>query len=283
MKKSLILLALVGVSFARCFSATLPQDPRTFPALIVHDRGMGSGFFLQLSNSVYLITAKHVLFTESEGTNALQLQSPAAVVKSYAHVGTTNITERVFNIDLAQLMSAGEIRYSSNRDVALVRIEQCASNDSHLAFSLPGFAKASQDTGLNLFGVEFACRTSEVDVGAEVFMFGYPISLTGPISAIFDPSEPLLRKGIVAGLNLVRKTMIIDCPSYFGNSGGPVIQVDHPNFGVTRFRVIGLVSGFVPFQEEWENKTMRYSHVLKSNSGYTVVEPVDIALDMVWK
>jgi hypothetical protein len=244
---------------------------------------MGSGFFLQLSNSVYLITAKHVLFTESEGTNALQLQSPAAVVKSYAHVGTTNITERVFNIDLAQLMSAGEIRYSSNRDVALVRIEQCASNDSHLAFSLPGFAKASQDTGLNLFGVEFACRTSEVDVGAEVFMFGYPISLTGPISAIFDPSEPLLRKGIVAGLNLVRKTMIIDCPSYFGNSGGPVIQVDHPNFGVTRFRVIGLVSGFVPFQEEWENKTMRYSHVLKSNSGYTVVEPVDIALDMVWK
>jgi hypothetical protein len=114
-------------------------------------------------------------------------------------------------------------------------------------------------------------------------MFGYPISLTGPISAIFDPSEPLLRKGIVAGANLGRKTIIIDCPSYFGNSGGPVIQVDHPSFGVTRFRVIGLVSGFVPFQEEWENKTMRYSHVIKSNSGYTVVEPIDIALELVWR
>ena len=275
--------AVAAVSATRCFSGTLPEDPRTFPVLIMHERGMGSGFFLQLSNSVYLITAKHVFFTEPEGTNAPSLLSLAAVVKSYSRAGTTNVSERVFNINLAQLMSAGEIRCSTNRDVALVRVEQGKSNDVNVVDPLPGFAPASPAGGLNLFNIEFACRTSEVDVGADVFMFGYPISLTGPISAIFDPSEPLLRKGIVAGLNLGRKTMIIDCPSYFGNSGGPVIMVDHPNFGATRFRAIGLVSGFVPFQEEWENKTMRYSHVLKSNSGYTVVEPIDIALDLVWK
>ena len=271
------------VSVMRCFSATLVEDPRMFPALIMHERGMGSGFFLQLSNSVYLITAKHVLFGESEGTNALQLQSPAAVVKSYSRAGTTNVSERIFNINLAQLMSAGEIRYSTNRDVALARVEQCNSNDTRIVVHLPGFTQASPDSGLNLAGIQFTCRTSEVDVGAEVYMFGYPVSLTGPISTIFDPAEPLLRKGVVAGVNLRRKTMIIDCPSYFGNSGGPVIQVDHPSIGVTRFQIIGLVSGFIPFQEEWENKTMRYSHVLKSNSGYTVVEPIDFALDLVWK
>jgi Trypsin-like peptidase domain len=282
MKRIFIVAAVMAVSYTRCFSGALFDDPRMFPALIMHERGMGSGFFLQLSNSVYLITAKHVLFGESEGTNAPGLLSPAAVVKSYSRAGTTNVSERVFNINLAQLLSAGEIRYSTNRDVALVRVEQCKSNDVNVVDPLPGFAPKSPAGGLNLPRIQFTCRTSEVDVGAEVFMFGYPISLTGPISAIFDPSEPLLRKGIVAGVNLSRKTMIIDCPSYFGNSGGPVVQVDHPGFGATRFQIIGLVSGFIPFQEEWENKTMRYSHVLKSNSGYTVVEPIDFALDLVW-
>jgi len=114
-------------------------------------------------------------------------------------------------------------------------------------------------------------------------MFGYPTSLTGLIREIFDPSEPLLRKGIVAGINLGKRTIIIDCPAYFGNSGGPVIQIEHPALNQTRFRIIGLVSGFVPFQEEWENKTMGYSHLIKSNSGYTVVEPIEIALELVWK
>ena len=283
MKKSFITATVAVVCAARSFSGSLPEDPRTFPALIAHDKGIGSGCFLQASNSVYLITAKHVLFAEPEGTNPPILLSPTAVVKSYSRIGTTNVSERVFAINLAGLLSAGEIRFSTNRDVALVRIEQCKSNDLNVVGPLPGFAALSRDAGLNLYGAEYACRMNEVDVGAEVYMFGYPISLTGPISAVFDPSEPLLRKGIVAGANLGRKTMIIDCPSYFGNSGGPVIQVDHPSFGATRFRIIGLVSSFVPFQEEWENKTMRYSHVLKSNSGYTVVEPIDIALDLVWK
>jgi hypothetical protein len=124
---------------------------------------------------------------------------------------------------------------------------------------------------------------NEVDVGADVYMFGYPTSVTGPFGGILDPSEPLLRKGIVAGVSLRSMSIIIDCPAYFGNSGGPVIQVDHPDFTSTRFRVIGIVSGFVPFLEVWENKTMQYSHVIESNSGYTIVEPIDSALDLAWR
>jgi hypothetical protein len=283
MKRTFIVFGLTAIAASRSFAGTLIDDPRTFPALIAHEKGMGSGCFLQLSNSVYLVTAKHVLFAEPNGTNAPALISPTAVVKSYSRAGTTNVSERVFAINLAQLLVAGEVRYSTNRDVALVRVEQCMSNNLNVVRWLPGCAQMSPTGGIDVRNSEFTCRMSEVDVGAEVYMFGYPTILTGPISDIFDPSEPLLRKGIVAGVNLGRRTIIIDCPSYFGNSGGPVVQVDHPTFGATRFRIIGLVSGFVPFQEEWENKTMRYSHVIKSNSGYTVVEPIDLALDLVWQ
>jgi hypothetical protein len=124
---------------------------------------------------------------------------------------------------------------------------------------------------------------AQIDVGAQVYMFGYPTSLTGPIKDIYDPFEPLLRGGIVAGVNLEKRTVIVDCPSYQGNSGGPVMQVVHPNFGATQIQVIGLVSGFVPFEEEWENKTLQYSHFIVSNSGYTIIEPMDTVLDLVWK
>jgi len=229
------------------------------------------------------MTAKHVLFADPEGSNAPALLSPAAVVKSYSRAGTTNVSERTVAMNLAQLLSAGEIRLSTNRDVALVRMEQCSSNDVRIGSFLPGIAFLSGAGGLQAFGPHFICAAKDVDVGADVFMFGFPISLTASIREIFDPAEPLLRKGTVAGVNLGRKTIIIDCPSYFGNSGGPVLQVDQPQFGVTRFQIIGLVTGFVPFEELWENKTMRYSHVIKSNSGYTGVEPIDIALDLVWK
>jgi hypothetical protein len=283
MKRIVLLVALMLTIAASCFSGTLIEDPRTYPVLIGHDAGMGSGCLLRLSNSVYLVTAKHVLFADPVGTNPPALLSSVAFLKSYSHAGTTNVSERKVAIGLSQLLSAGEIRYSTNRDVVLVRIEECKTNDFSLVRALPGITFLSADVGLQVEGPESICPAKQVDVGADVFMFGYPISLTGPISQIFDPSEPLLRKGIVAGINLERRTIIIDCPSYFGNSGGPVIQVEHPSFGTTQYRIIGLVSGFVPFQEEWENKTMKYSHVIKSNSGYTVIEPIDTALKLVWK
>jgi hypothetical protein len=283
MKQIVLFVACMLSTRDSCFSGTLIEDPRVYPVLVAHDSGVGSGCVIRLSNSVYLVTAKHVLFAAPVGTNPPALLSPAAFLKSYSHAGTTNVSERKVAIGLSQLLSAGEIRYSTNRDVALVRIEECQTNDFNVVRLLPGITFLSPDAGLQVQGPEFVCPAKEVDVGADVFMFGYPISLTGPISQIFDPSEPLLRKGIVAGINLERRTIIIDCPSYFGNSGGPVIQVEHPSLGATRYRIIGLVSGFVPFQEEWENKTMKYSHVIKSNSGYTVIEPIDTALELVWK
>jgi hypothetical protein len=193
------------------------------------------------------------------------------------------MSERVLRLDLAHLMSAGEIRCSTNRDIALVRIEECNPTNLTVSHFLPGVMCTSTNTGLGLFPSNFACALKDVDVGADVYMFGYPMSLTAPIRAAFDPAQPLLRKGIVAGVNLASRTIIVDCPAYPGNSGGPVIQVEHPSVGDTSYQIIGIATRLVPFQEEWENKTLRYSHVIVSNSGYTIVEPIDAALELVWK
>jgi hypothetical protein len=126
-------------------------------------------------------------------------------------------------------------------------------------------------------------RLSSVDVANDVYLFGYPLSLTMHLSDQFELFRPLLRKGIVAGVNQATRTIIVDCPSYQGNSGGPIIQVTNPAFNIKDFRIIGIVTGFIPFEEEWENKQFGFSNRSVSNSGYSIVEPIDIALELVWK
>lgn len=281
MKKLLLSICLPMAFTSLCLAGTLIVDPLTIPVLIVHEKGAGSGCFLQLSNSVYLVTARHVLFSEPEGTNAPTLLSSKAVVKAYSGVGTTNVSERVVSLDLGILMNAGEIRFSTNRDIVLVRVEDCNPTNKNLVSYIPGMKFMSSAESLVLYSG--LCVLSNVDVGADVYMFGYPISLTAPIRDKFDPAQPLLRKGIVAGVNLAKRTIVVDSPAYQGNSGGPVLEVEHPQFGSTVYQMIGVVSAFVPFEEEWENKTLRYSHVTISNSGYTLIEPIDLALDLVWK
>lgn len=284
MRRSLLVLSAACSVASRCWGGSFPFDPLTIPTLIVHERGTGSGCFIQASNSVYLFTAKHVLFAEPVGTNPPALLSQRAVAKTYAATGTTNASERAFSLDLAQLLSLGNVRYSTNRDVVLVRVEDCNPTNLSLVWLLPGFSCVTLAGSLDAYPqVAITCPFKDVDAGADVYMFGYPTSLTAPISGFFNPAQPLLRKGIVAGVNRSGRTIIVDSPSYQGNSGGPVLQVEHPSFGVTSFKIIGLVSAFVPFQEEWENKTLRYSHTIVSNSGYTIVEPIDIALELVWK
>jgi len=50
----------------------------------------------------------------------------------------------------------------------------------------------------------------------------------------------------------------LDCPVYKGNSGGPVVASVHSGLE-TKFRLIGIVSEFVPFEEKWINDKYGYA------------------------
>lgn len=97
-----------------------------------------------------------------------------------------------------------------------------------------------------------------------------------------DFSLPLLRKGIVAGKNFSRRVYILDGPSYQGNSGGPVIGKENDGLNM-RFPLLGIVTEMVPYSESWQNTRPGYVNQNISNSGYSIAEPIDVALDMVWK
>jgi len=93
-------------------------------------------------------------------------------------------------------------------------------------------------------------------------------------------SAPLLRKGIIAGTNSANKTIVLDCMTFHGNSGGPVLEVISQGIG-NRFRVIGVVSQYVPVAETWVNTTQSYLNMQLYKSGYSIAEPMDPVLELV--
>lgn len=112
-------------------------------------------------------------------------------------------------------------------------------------------------------------------VANEVFIFGYPVSLGLKNIPQIDFTKPLLRKGIVAGKNDTLRTLVLDCPVYWGNSGGPVLEVETVGVATKRFTIVGVVSAFVPLVETWRNETQGYQNIDVSNSGYSVASPLD--------
>jgi len=113
-----------------------------------------------------------------------------------------------------------------------------------------------------------------------IYIFGYPTSI-GIDNPQIDPLVPLLRKGIVAGKNYKTKKIIIDGPSYQGNSGGPVIMIDEEADRI-KFLLIGIVVEFVPYVENWLNdKYPGLANTSIHNTGYSVVEPMDYVIETI--
>jgi len=117
----------------------------------------------------------------------------------------------------------------------------------------------------------------QVLVGNEVMLFGYPVFLALQPLQQLDPTRPLLRKGIVAGINPEKKSIILDCPVYFGNSGGPALENDTNGF-VVNFKIIGVVNQHVPFIQTGGSQT--FAMQFASNSGYSIVTPMDFVLEL---
>lgn len=263
----------------------IPNDNLAYPVLITHEAGgTGTGFYLSTDKYIYLVTARHILFNdESPNKPRFTLKSNSIKLLSYPH----DPKERgkiVLKMDLKSLNNSGNLRYHRTRDVAIVRVARKIKSEDQRTFvkTLDG-VKITKKTTSGIIGVNISSlkKYEQVLTANEVFIFGYPTSLGIKNIPQIDYLKPLLRKGIVAGKNDKEKTIIIDCPSYPGNSGGPVLEVEQVGLGYN-FNIIGIVSEFIPFAETWKNVTHGYKNLTISNSGYSVVTPIDVVHELIW-
>ena len=148
--------------------------------------------------------------------------------------------------------------------------------------TVPGITVVEMSpSGILGVGIANVKRFGDVLTSNPIYVFGYPTSIGMKEIPQIDPFRPLLRFGIIAGTNPARKTIILDCPSYPGNSGGPILEVEEVKPFSRHFQVIGVISQFVPFAETWENKTHRYQNITISNSGYAVAVSMDSVLELI--
>lgn len=236
----------------------------TFSALLSLDYGnsSGSGFKLCYNNRLYLVTAKHVLYNEE---NQLRCNS---VVMTSQKIRGIETDSRIIEID----MQTAQVFASAVEDVAIVLLEIDSVPEACVTIV--------QEGTLETLSLEInnPKNINEVDIASNVLLVGFPTSLIFQETKYFDISRPLLRKGIIAGFNQADNTFIIDCPSYYGNSGGPVLLEEENS----SYLLIGLVSRYIPFMVTWKNnRESSITHTEFSNSGYSVCIPISAVITLI--
>ena len=223
-----------------------------------YGKSSGSGFILIHQNSPYIVTAKHVLFDENDNLRATNL-----LITSQNSRGHESEARNIMIENLNQ----APIYRSLVEDVAIINI------------SNPALYTVQQE-GNNIISVSMEQTNSIKDIGVsnDIYLVGFPTSLIFQGSQYFEVNRPLLRKGIIAGINSLDNTFIIDCTAYYGNSGAPIIEVCQDG----ELRIVGIVSRYIPFVTEWRNnREPSISHTELSNSGYTVCLPIDSIINLI--
>jgi len=267
---------LCGVAHAQAF---LPEDNLAYPVQIVVPGGGGTGFFVRRDREVFLVTAMHVLFDLRTG----QLQSSEATLRALSK-DVRETAVNVIRVNAVQLQEAKQIRTDARRDVAVARIATLARDGLN---TTPGVVVVEQTKGAMVVApFDYLSRYEGVNISSQIFMFGYP-SIGLSDAPQIDRSRPLVRGGIVAGVNAALKTIIIDAPVNHGNSGGPVVQLSATN----KLRIIGIATQYVPVPEDVLPLTPGGSPgsalppsptgVALGNSGYGVVASADSIIDLI--
>lgn len=263
----------------------IPDDNLKYPVLLKLETGeTGSGFhFRPGDQSIYLVTAKHVLFTTKEASlEKTKIKTQFIEITAYAKDSQIQPPLRL-QLDLHQLFDSHNIRMKPEKDVVAVKIAQEVSDSSANFINgvkmHDGCAKAFHG-GLVTVVRQSATLIANVIEGNDAFILGYPTSLGIGDNPSVDPEQPLLRKGIIAGKNKKNQTIIVDSPIYYGNSGGLVLEKDMyvENGVIAGFRIspIGIATDHVLFDafQDGEHKNKRSFWI--ENSGYSIVEPMDV-------
>ncbi|MGM5026344.1 trypsin-like peptidase domain-containing protein [Tardiphaga sp. 862_B3_N4_1] len=247
----------------------------SYPALIEIKGTTGSGFHLYDNENVYLVSAAHVLLK-----NKLELFTDPVIITALDSVTLTKTVKH--SLDSPRLFADGNFcRHPDGlTDVAVCRIgtmrpQPDAGVNRYRMDLVEGVTQIGYDPATYLQGTPLSMTALYASVipGEPIFMMGYPTSLAEKEDAL-DRGYPLLRSGIVAGKPPSNK-IIIDCPTYPGNSGGLVLRAEDRHSVGVAIRNIGFVEKLYSSVDRQEVSQRRH------NSGYTVVEPMDRVIETI--
>ncbi|MCX8104776.1 MAG: serine protease [Ignavibacterium album] len=279
MKFKLVILSFTYLLEFIWAQAPIPEELLTSSVYIKLPNGMSAtGFYFSDSINCFLVTAKHVFFEANDG----KISSETADLISYPRDPYTS-PPNLLSCNLKFLLKRNLVVFHQQFDVAVALIgekEMIDSINAIIHYNESITKPDSKPSRVTYFYPSLLLESKDLLVGTDVYITGYPSSLGMKEMPQLEPSQPLLRKGIVAGKNQKLNTIILDCPVYKGNSGSPVVAALQDGLK-TDFKLIGIVSEFVPFVEYWYNDKYGYKNIEFSNSGYSIIAPVDVMLELI--
>lgn len=277
-KKKFLIIFIVLSCFVLKAQYTIPESYLEKAVLIEFPNmnASGSGFFLSDSNYIYLVTARHVVFHERFMNSNGQiienrLIDTSGVVKFYSKDADSS-EANIMAVDFFGLLNSGNICYSINADIMVTRLGSIERKDSSksAAIKYNSFVKRDKSSFVSKFDITDILKFDHAKISDDIFMIGYPKSLGLQENIQYDFNRPLLRKGTLSGKYRRNKTLIVDCPSFFGNSGGPIIEIQDDHV-----YLLGIVTQLIPFTDR--GKTF----IITQNSGFSIIEPIDKIYELI--
>lgn len=254
----------------------IPDNNLAYPVYIKLDNGgTGSGFLLNTGDKMFLISAKHV-FLDHENN----LRGGKAEIDCQTNDLNDDSVERLI-IDFSVI----EILKHATADVAAILLGVVKESTEQGKYKLnysEGVVQvqAGMTATVSVDAKKTTKKIKDVLISNDVYLYGYPTSLGLAQSPQFDFSKPLLRKGIVANIYKPQGTIILDCPSFPGNSGGPVVEVEQDGLQF-HHKVIGVVTSFIPHVQNWVNQSNGLVNQEFINSGYSVSVSMDKVFETI--
>ncbi len=231
----------------------------------------GSGIIYFSEKNLYLVTAKHVLFK-----NDKLISDEIETVSQCTDINDESVHRLRINLNKLKYL------FHKTDDVCVVQIGFPKPNVKNLTMlhfeGIEKLEKGSSNPGL--IRERDTLKFDEVLISNDVFVLGYPTSIGLKHLPQFNYNKPLLRRGIISSTFKEANTIILDCPSYGGNSGGPVIQVS-VDVDKKDFKLIGIVSQYIPYVQKWCNLRDGIENVEYLNSGYSVAVSWDSVKEIV--
>lgn len=259
----------------------IPENNLAYPVLIKMDtNGCGSGFFLKSKNSLYLVSAKHVFLNQSDDSLLCKKEFS---ITSYAQ---DILIKEPMKITIQIELLKNEIKKHNIYDVVVIKIGDLKFNPEtkiENVIFLDGVNATQLPEGFLIVWTseEQIKKYDDVLISNDIYILGYPVSVGEKGNDQIDKDRPLLRKGIVAGKNESKRTIILDSPVYFGNSGGLVIEKEENN-GIPSFLPIGIITQYIPFVEElFSLQHKEIVSINRANSGYSIAVSIDTILDLI--
>ena len=234
----------------------------------------GSGIIVRDSSRVFLITAKHVIFDQNTNYSSLNFEN--ADILFYAKNFKSD-RKNLIKVDFKKLLKDGLLICDDQMDICVVNLADIEKNNI-IRYKEGVFRNNSIKYEQYFLSKESIIPKDSVHLGENVFIVGFPSSIGIPKIPQFDYEMPLLKRGSIAGISKKYNTIIVDCPVYHGNSGGPVF-LERLDFEQYSIALAGIVIEFIPLI----NSTIQKKDLILETSSYSVIIPIEYALNLINK